>query len=202
MQSADYVPGVSGWKMEKGLFELNGGPFGPVRMGDLSAPEPSVTDEQLAAICLTKEDLAEPFVVLDGVTFINQALIADGAISNRIIVEVSARASSDAACESREQELKDALAGFTSSKSFLVDLHPFAVKMTKGSGGRYVCAGAGVGVLGEQKPASADEILQLLASSVSESKLGVELQSRVDAIESVRDVIRQELKPGGLLHRR
>lgn len=83
MQSADYVPGVSGWKMEKGLFELNGGPFGPVRMGDLSAPEPSVTDEQLAAICLTKEDLAEPFVVLDGVTFINQALIADGAISNQ-----------------------------------------------------------------------------------------------------------------------
>lgn len=202
MQSADYVPGVSGWKMEKGLFELNGGPFGTVRMGDLSAPEPSVTDEQLAAICLTKEDLSEPFIVVDGVTYINQALIGDGAISNRIIVEASARADSDEACERLEEELRDALARFTSAKPFLVDAHRFAVRMAKSSAGHYYCAGVGVGVEGEQQPANADEILQLLATSISASNLGVELQSCSDAAESVRDVIRQELKPGGLLHRR
>ncbi|MCX5511331.1 hypothetical protein [Pseudomonas sp. BJa3] len=37
MQSADYVPGVSGWKISKAIIELNGGPCGPVRLGDLDA---------------------------------------------------------------------------------------------------------------------------------------------------------------------
>lgn len=80
MQSADYVPGVSGWRMEKGWFEINGGPHGPVRIGNLEASVEAPSDEQLAALCLTRQDLAEPFIVVDGVTYINQALVGHSAV--------------------------------------------------------------------------------------------------------------------------
>lgn len=75
MQSANYVPGVSGWKMEKGLIELNGGPHGPVRIGSLDVEEAGPTDEQLAAICLTRQDLAEPSINVDGITYISEAFV-------------------------------------------------------------------------------------------------------------------------------
>lgn len=175
MQSADYVPGVSGWKFDPttGEFELNSD------VVSVSGIDPS------ARYCgRSRPASSEPFIVDEARVYIKQALIDEGAISGR------------------DEELKEALARFTSSKPCLVDPHRFAVRMAKGSNGQYVCAGVGAGVDGEQKPASADEILQLLAKSISESRFGVELQSRVDAIESVRDAIRQELKPGGLLHRR
>ncbi|WP_323615361.1 hypothetical protein [Pseudomonas putida] len=80
MQSADYVPGVSGWRMEKGWFEINGGPHGPVRIGNLEASIETPSDEHLAALCLTRQDLAKPFIVVDGVTYINQALVDHSAV--------------------------------------------------------------------------------------------------------------------------
>lgn len=202
MQSADYVPGVSGWKMEKGLIELNGGPYGPLRMGDLSAPEASVTDEQLAAICLTRQDLAEPFIVVDGVTYISQALVDGSSIVCRITEEASARASADESLAGRTGALEGALAGRDPKTQFLVSSDRFAVTMAKNAAGQYVCTGIGVGIETEQKPTVVDEVLQQLTAQISQSSLGLELQSKIDAMDSVRDVIRQELKPGGLLHRR
>lgn len=96
MQSADYVPGVSGWKIGKELIEINGGPWGSVRIGDLgktvdpNSPldpleetsraevlhESSVrceADETLAThIGAMQSNLPKPFVVVDGVTYIRQ----------------------------------------------------------------------------------------------------------------------------------
>ncbi|WP_330508176.1 hypothetical protein V1687_16875 [Pseudomonas putida] len=202
MQSADYVPGVSGWRMEKGWFEINGGPHGPVRIGNLEASVEKPSDDQLAALCLTRQDLAEPFIVVDGVTYINQALVDGSSISARIAEEASARASADEALAGRTGALEAALAEWNPKSQFLVSSERFAVTMAKNPAGQYVCTGIGLGVEAEQKPASVDEILQLLTTQISESSLGVELQSRIAAMDSVRDVIRQELKPGGLLHRR
>ena len=202
MQSADYVPGVSGWKMEKGLIELNGGPHGSVRVGNLEASEMRPSEEQLAALCLTKQDLAEPFIVVDGVTYINQALVEGSSTASRITEEASARASTDEALACRTGALEATLAEWNPKSQFLVSSERFAVTMAKNAAGQYVCTGIGLGVEAEQKPASVDEMLQLLTTQISESSLGVELQSRIAAMDSVRDVIRQELKPGGLLHRR
>lgn len=93
MQSADYVPGVSGWKMDQGLIELNGGPHGPVRIGNLEEPERNPSEEQLAAFCLTKQDLADPFLVINGITYINEAFVraaAFGISEPKIKVTVTA----------------------------------------------------------------------------------------------------------------
>lgn len=159
MQSADYVPGVSGWRMEKGWFEINGGPHGPVRIGNLEASVETPSDEQLAALCLTRQDLAEPFIVVDGVTYINEALIP----------------------------------------SCAVDADRFKVKMSLNESGQYVAAGVGLGM-------DASEILDLLSSQISQSDLASALSEWntkvADPSEIARQVIRQELKPGGLLHRR
>lgn len=202
MQSADYVPGVSGWKMENGLIELNGGPHGPVRVGDLEASEMRPSEAQLAAICLTRQDLAEPFIVVDGVTYISQALVDGSSIASRITEEASARASADESLAGRTGALEAALAEGNLKAQFLVSSDRFAVTMAKNAAGQYVCTRIGVGIETEQKPTGADEVLQLLSAQISQSRLGLELQSKIDAMDSVRDVIRQELKPGGLLHRR
>jgi len=159
MQSADYVPGVSGWKMESGLIELNGGPHGQVRIGHLEEPEVRPSEEQLAAICLTKQDLAEPFIVVDGVTYINESLIP----------------------------------------GCVVDADRFKVKMALNVAGQYVVAGIGKGI-------DAGEILDLLSSQISKSNLDRTLREWNTKVagpdEVVRQVIREELRPGGLLHRR
>jgi hypothetical protein len=61
MQSKNYVPGVSGWKFHEdtGEFEIEG----TVRL-KVGAPASSAKQEP------------KPFVVVGGVTYINQALIA------------------------------------------------------------------------------------------------------------------------------
>lgn len=61
MQSANYVPGVSGWKICDEYLEFNGSPGGPVRFGDF--PD----DQHSASV--------KPYVIVDGVTYIRHAEI-------------------------------------------------------------------------------------------------------------------------------
>lgn len=167
MQSADYVPGKSGWKMEKGLIEMNGGPHGPIRIGDLEAREGAPRDEQMAACCSTKLDLSEPFIVVDGVTYINQALVDDFSIKARITEEASARASADEALAGRTGALEAAIA----------DWAPrclpgrFAVTMARNSAGHYVATGIGLGIDPgrDDKQVSLNDALMLLCSKISET---------------------------------
>jgi hypothetical protein len=68
MQSSDYVPGVSGWKLEKGVMELFG-PWGNIRLADLDkTPEPVAPPK--------------PFIVVDGVTYIRQDQIDESSIQD------------------------------------------------------------------------------------------------------------------------
>lgn len=202
MQSADYVPGVSGWKITKGLIEINGGPMGPVRIGDLDRPQSATPDELLKEVRSSAKEPAKKFVIVGGVVYINGAMVEDASISARITEEVSARASADEAMTGRTGALEAALAEGNLNTQFLVSSDRFAVTMAKNAAGQYVCTGIGVGIETEQKPTGVDEVLQQLTAQISQSSLGLELQSKIDAMDSVRDVIRQELKPGGLLHRR
>jgi len=193
MQSADYVPGVSGWKMTEDLIEINGGPLGPLRIGNLDRPEVRPSNAHSAEVRASNQDLAKQFVVVDGVTYINQALIESSAIKARNTEEVSARASADEVSAGRIGALQAALEDWKPTSQFLVSAEPYVVTMQRHASGQYLCAGIGLGV---------DQALQMLCSKISESELGLELQAKIDAVETVRDVIRTELRPGGLLHRR
>ena len=177
MQSADYVPGVSGWKMSKGLIEINGGPLGPITIGDLDKvvePKPSAS-----------QPLPKPFIVLDGVMYIRQ----------------------EATDESSVQELKP-------KPQWTVKLELI--------NGRYVAAGIGLGIengpagLQSQFLVSADrfavndrdaqQILDELADRISQTELVSAMAAQAEQIkpiaETVREVLREELQPGGILHRK
>lgn len=168
MQSADYVPGVSGWKMDKGLLEVNGGPCGPVRIGVLEDPEVRPSEGRLAACCLTKQDVAEPFIVVDGVTYINQAIFNQG----------------------------------------FVDPGRFKVNLTVNERGQHVVAGIGLGV-GEFEHArakGAGAVLDYVAQAIEGTALDSSLRDQIDRSnsdlrEAIREVIRNEIRPGGMLCR-
>jgi hypothetical protein len=70
MQSSNYVPGVSGWKIDpaSGAFEM-------------ASDQVAVVGTDLKAIYSGKSQPKEPkpFVVIDGVTYISQALIQGSA---------------------------------------------------------------------------------------------------------------------------
>ncbi|MHC8408292.1 phage tail tip fiber protein [Pseudomonas sp. TMB3-21] len=161
MQSTDYVPGVSGWKIGKELMEFNGGPWGPVRIGDLS----KAVDSKSPA----DKPQPEPFIVVDGVAYIRQAEVDEARIP------------------------KPKIASEWSVKVELLN-------------GRYVASGIGLG-LDSQFLVSADrfavngrdagQILDDFASHISATAEQIK-----PVAETVRDVLREELKPGGILHRK
>lgn len=66
MQSKNYVPGVSGWKLHTatGFLEVNG----VMRMGGLLGAD-------------VKEPEPAPFIVVDGVTYIRRAEVGAGSVS-------------------------------------------------------------------------------------------------------------------------
>jgi hypothetical protein len=132
MQSADYVPGVSGWKIENGLIELNGGPHGVVRLGDIDKPE-------------------------------------------------------------------------AMASQFFVDPARWAIKLRANTQGQYVAAGIGLDLseFEQAKSKGADAVLDYIGAAICNTQLGQGLKSRTNELsELIRQVIRQELRPGGLLHRR
>ncbi|MND52950.1 hypothetical protein D3C76_103460 [compost metagenome] len=124
-----------------------------------------------------------------------------------------------------EGALRDALTdwkpgGTVLLSQSLVSAEKFAVTMTRNSHGQYVCTGIGLGIdptRGETKDGRTDmeraiekgdasEILRLLSSTITEAKLGHVLRDLMgmsaDAQrEAIREVFREELKPGGMLHR-
>nr|BFD43192.1 hypothetical protein FFPRI1PSEUD_46910 [Pseudomonas sp. FFPRI_1] len=61
MQSSNFVEGVSGWRIADGRIELHGG-LAPIILE--KTPEPG-----------------QPFVVVDGVTYISEAAIKDASIT-------------------------------------------------------------------------------------------------------------------------
>lgn len=124
--------------------------------------------------------LDQPFVVEGGQTYISEAFLDEGSIGT-----------------ARE----------------------FAVTMAKNANGQYVSTGLGLGIdptRGETKDGQTDveraiekgdaaEILRLLSSTITEPRLGHDLRGEIAKIatpaETIRQVIREELRQGGMLHR-
>ncbi|MFV3286897.1 hypothetical protein ACNFCI_23050 [Pseudomonas sp. NY15356] len=116
---------------------------------------------------------------------------------------------------------RDAMADYRPGTALLAGRYPtaidrYAVTVARSPNGQCVCTGVGAGIdptQGETKDGQTDlelaiekgdvsQALLKLASSIAESNLGLELRSKIDAADPVREVIRKELRPGGLLYRR
>ncbi|MFJ2456438.1 DUF1983 domain-containing protein [Pseudomonas protegens] len=118
------------------------------------------------------EEARKPFIVVDGVTYISQAFIRDSSISKTTVGD------------------------------------NWSVKVEDWHDGRKYFAGIGAGV---ELPfivkadrfaingRDASEILDMIAGKIRETELGVGLKGAI--ADQVREVIRAECKPGGILYR-
>lgn len=197
-QSHNYVPGVSGWKVDnKGVLVLNDGNQRVIaKMLMVTTAGPGQTNDQAAqavrdAVCderkLDGPKTAPPFIVVDGITYISEAEVERGSIAK---------------------------AKISDNRS---------VKM-EWCNGRYVVAGTGIGFAYSDASASAETYLSTritslgphiasqgqaitalnnpYASKINETELGKDLASEINKFpDLVRETIRKELRPGGLLHR-
>ncbi|MBA1301374.1 phage tail tip fiber protein [Pseudomonas carnis] len=114
IQSKNYVPGVSGWKLDQatGTFEINGLPRersktvikdGKLVISTNGAPQvvlgnlPDLRDAQEL----------KPFIVVDGVTYIRQGFIDDATVTKALITqECSARITADSVMSARISALE------------------------------------------------------------------------------------------------
>lgn len=98
IQSEDYVPGVSGWKIDTdtGAFELASG--GVAVLG---------ADPKAVYCGKSRKESQKQFIVVDGVTYIRQSFIDDGVITKALITqECSARITADAVMNARISALE------------------------------------------------------------------------------------------------
>jgi hypothetical protein len=176
MQSENYVPGVSGWKIntDTGAFELASE---TVQVSG-SDPKALYTGKRLK-----KEP--KPFIVVDGVTYISQAEVERGSITK-------ARIGDNWTVKTPLLNGRHVATGFGVGidSQFLVDADRFAIKEP---------AKAEVGM----DTGDAGKVLGRLMSKLSETTLrdAIKDWSPAAPADQVREVIRTEMKPGGLLHR-
>ena len=189
IQSSNYVPGVSGWKLDQatGTFEINGLPRERsntvIKDGKLvisTNGSPRVVLDNLPDLSDVQE--LKPFIVVDGVTYIRQSFIDDATVTKALITqECSARAAADAAISSRVSSIETSLGKL--QPQFVVSADRFSFN-----------------------DRCASEILRDIRTIIGETSLGQELKRKVALMEgsvseAVKEVIRAELQPGGLLHR-
>jgi hypothetical protein len=165
IQSNNYVPGVSGWKFDQatGEFEVEG----VVRM-------------RAGKVLLNPERKIQPFIVVDGVTYINEAFVVGGSITK---AKIGDKWSVRFGVTPTGEKYYAAGLGFGGPPECLVQADRFAFH------GR-----------------DASEILSYIASKIDKTKLGQDLKEQValqgsSLAEQVKELIRKELMPGGLLHR-
>lgn len=174
---------------------------------------------------LDKPEQPEPFVAVDGVTYMNEALIKDGTITNAKI-----GANWSVKMELRNGKFVAAGIGLGIDSQFLVSADRFAIKdgvrpedsaealamalkRWGGVGSALKAGGIATAIdkMAIKEPTEfekalvegdASKICELLAGAINETDLGADLLARIDLrAEEVRQVIRDELRPGGLLHR-
>lgn len=121
----------------------------------------------------------EPFKVVDGVTYVSEAFVDEGSIA------------------------KTKVTGEWSIKVKLTpDGKPYASGFGFGINSQYVVTADRFAINGR----SASDILRDIVGKIDETMLGQDLKEQVDLLGSnladqVKELIRKELKPGGLLHR-
>lgn len=126
---------------------------------------------------------SKPFVVVDGVTYINEATIREAMMSVRFsskatdevgrpLVELDL-SSGSINLRSRAEGSEQGMAG-----QVIVDAARWAVHLSRDESGRYVAAGVGLGV---------DQVLQELSSCIADSKLADPLKEKIELMEAVKE---------------
>jgi hypothetical protein len=160
MQSADYVPGVSGWKIDTatGEFEAHS------KSVSVSGVDPD------ARYCgRSRQVETEPFIAHEGKVCISQ----------------------------------------TMTSQFVIDPGRWSVKLERNGNGQYVAAGIGLGVseFEQARAKGARAVLDFISGSIERSDLAQSLLDEIERHErrqheAIREVIRKENQPGGMLYRR
>lgn len=150
---------------------------------------------------LSEPEQPQPFQVVDGKVFISETAIQDSTITNLRVTPAPGDALKAGSCSS-----------LLDTWSVRMELH----------GGKYVAAGMGLGIdsqtlvsahefaikesseFGRAVAKGADAAQDLLAQKISELELCKALKEwrPASVADSVREVIREEIRPGGLLHRK
>lgn len=132
---------------------------------------------------------SKPFVVVDGVTYINEAMIREAAMS----VKISSKAADDSGRPLVELDLSSGSITLRSREEgndqchqgmagqVIVDAARWAVHLSRDESGRYVAAGMGLGV---------DQVLQDLNSCIADSKLAEPLKEKIELMEAVKKAVR------------
>ncbi|MGK0158910.1 hypothetical protein [Pseudomonas mosselii] len=183
----------------------------------------------------------KPFIVVDGVTYINEELVRQ----LNVIAKITSKAVDSVGLPLIEMNLGDGSITIRHSApeaenpeqgisgQHVVDSSRWAIKLEQNGSGQYVAAGIGIGVSEFQQASAkgADAVLRYLSEAISSSKLATDLRRSIDdgntdlaealaeagglklemdaskdrqaAMEEVvREVLRKEIRPGGLLWRR
>lgn len=131
-------------------------------------------------------DVQKPFVVVDGVTYINEAMIRDSAMS----VKLSSKATDEAGRPVVELDLSSGsitLRGMAEGNGqcrqgmagqVIIDSARWAIHLSRDGSGRYVAAGLGPGV---------DQVLQELNSRIADSKMADPLKEKIELMEAIKE---------------
>lgn len=126
---------------------------------------------------LEKTEQSEPFIVVDGVTYINEAVIKEATLDSRLSPNWTLR-------------VQEGVNG------------PYAAGIGMGLSSQFIVSADRFAVNGR----NASDILRDIAGKIGETSLGQQLKEQIEQstlamADQVKDVIRTELQPGGLLHR-
>ena len=176
IQSSNYVPGVSGWKIDTktGEFEMHCAALSVVGKDEAA---------RYGGAAVTHSPKRS--IVIDGVTYINEACIKEASVEGKLPAFYTIKASI-----------------LSSGEAVLVGVGPLDERESladaiKGWHGRIGSALETGGV-----SAAIDKMAQVVA----DTELGKELLVDIGRLNSgiadqVKEIIRTELMPGGLLHR-
>ncbi|EIM14087.1 phage tail tip fiber protein [Pseudomonas chlororaphis] len=179
---------------------------------------------------LEKAAQPEPFIVIDGVTYISEAEVERASITNAKIIAGLAEPVRQGGFFSggyTGDGPENGSGVIAPGTDRLSDM--WSVKMEATADGKYVASGLGLGIESQflveagrlaikssvgnapqpgdaLKAGGVTSMLDAMASTINETPLGKDLLSEINKpkaiADQVRDVIRVELRPGGMLHLR
>ncbi|RAS34012.1 MULTISPECIES: hypothetical protein [unclassified Pseudomonas] len=131
---------------------------------------------------------SKPFIVVDGVTYINEAMISDSALS----VKLRSRATDEAGRPVVELDLSSGSITLRSrvegddqchqgmAGQVIFGSERWAIRRSRDESGRYFAAGVGLGV---------DQVLQELNIIIADSRLAGPLKEKIELMEAVKEAV-------------
>jgi hypothetical protein len=196
MQSHNFKPGVSGWKLHKnGSFEFNssGDPcLLSLDKEKLVAPLDEITranaTHESSARCQADEvtathigamqcNLPKPFVVVDGVTYIRQDHVDKSSVQ-------AAKLAPEWTVKLRlvDGQYVAAGIGLGIASQFLVSANQLAIKEPNG--------------FEAAREKGADAVTNFLADKILNTKLGEDLKARISAVDLIKEAVMQGVTLG------